>query len=108
MEVISTYDGAKGSEDAFLNEEDTEKLAEFLKNFGTGIERIERQVISKQDIDDINRKSIDSIADRLIEMNKQDESKIAAGMVQTNENIYFFSIDDNLFYTRRNKFKISS
>lgn len=95
MEVISTYDGAKGSEDAFLNEEDTEKLAEFLKNFGTGIERIERQVISKQDIDDINRKSIDSIADRLIEMNKQDESKIAAGMVQTNENIYFFSIDDN-------------
>ncbi len=76
MEVISTYDGAKGSEDAFLNEEDTEKLAEFLKNFGTGIERIERQVISKQDIDDINRKSIDSIADRLIEMNKQDESKI--------------------------------
>ena len=95
MEVISTYDGAKGSEDAFLNEEDTEKLAEFLKNFGTGIERIEKQVISKQDIDDINRKSIDSIADRLIEMNKQDESKIAAGMVQTNENIYFFSIDDN-------------
>lgn len=95
MEVISTYDGAKGSEDAFLNEEDTEKLAEFLKNFGTGIERIERQVISKQDIDDINRKSIDSIADRLIEMNKQDESKIAAGMVQTNENIYFFSIDGN-------------
>ena len=95
MEVISTYDGAKGSEDAFLNEEDTEKLAEFLKNFGTGIERIERQVISKQDIDDINRKSIDSIADRLIDMNKQDESKIAAGMVQTNENIYFFSIDGN-------------
>ena len=95
MEVISTYDGAKGSEDAFLNEEDTEKLAEFLKNFGTGIERIERQVISKQDIDDINRKSIDSIADRLIAMNKQDESKIAAGMVQTSENIYFFSIDDN-------------
>ena len=95
MEVISTYDGAKGSEDAFLNEEDTEKLAEFLKNFGTGIERIEKQVISKQDIDDINRKSIDSIADRLIEMNKQDESKSAAGMVQTNENIYFFTIDDN-------------
>ncbi len=95
MEVISTNDGAKGSEDAFLNEEDTGKLAEFLKNFGTGIERIERQVISKQDIDDINRKSIDSIADRLIDMNKQDESKIAAGMVQTNENIYFFSIDDN-------------
>ena len=95
MEVISTYDGAKGSEDAFLNEEDTEKLAEFLKDFGTGIERIERQVISKQDIDDINRKSIDSLADRLIDINKQDESKIAAGMVQTNENIYFFSIDDN-------------
>ena len=95
MEVISTYDGAKGSEDAFLNEEDTEKLADFLKNFGTGIERIEREVISKQDIDDINRKSIDSLADRLIDINKQDESKIAAGMVQTNENIYFFSIDDN-------------
>lgn len=95
MEVISTYDGAKGSEDAFLNEEDTGKLADFLKNFGTGIERIEREVISKQDIDDINRKSIDSLADRLIEINKQDESKIAAGMVQTNENIYFFSIDDN-------------
>lgn len=95
MEVISTYDGAKGSEDAFLNEEDTEKLADFLKNFGTGIERIEREVISKQDIDDINRKSIDSFADRLIDINKQDESKIAAGMVQTNENIYFFSIDNN-------------
>ena len=95
MEVISTYDGAKGSEDAFLNEEDTEKLADFLKNFGTGIERIEREVISKQDIDDINRKSIDSLADRLIDINKQDESKIAAGMVQTNENIYFFSIDNN-------------
>ena len=95
MEVISTYDGAKGSEDAFLNEEDTEKLAEFLKDFGTGIERIERQVISKQDIDDINRKSIDSLADRLIDINKQDESEIAAGMIQTNENIYFFSIDDN-------------
>lgn len=95
MEVISTYDGAKGSEDAFLNEEDTGKLADFLKNFGTGIERIEREVISKQDIDDINRKSIDSLADRLIDINKQDESKIAAGMVQTNENIYFFSIDDN-------------
>lgn len=94
MEVISTYDGAKGSEDAFLNEEDTGKLADFLKNFGTGIERIEREVISKQDIDDINRKSIDSLADRLIDINKQDESKIAAGMVQTNENIYFFSIDD--------------
>ena len=95
MEVISTYDGAKGSEDAFLNEEDPDKWAEFIKNFGTVIDRIERQVITKQAIDDINRQSIDSIADRLIDMNKQDESKIAAGMVQTNENIYFFSIDGN-------------
>lgn len=95
MEIITTLDRANDSEDVFLNEEDTEKLAEFLNDFGTGIEKIERLEINKQDIDDINKKSLNSVINKLIDANKGDDSNSTAGMIRTNENIYFFSINSN-------------
>ncbi len=69
----------------------TQKLAEFLHSFGTGISKIEKEKIGKTDIDDIpDNRVLDSIIERVIEENEKSNSSEIASLVRTNENIYFF------------------
>ncbi|HEM6581277.1 AAA family ATPase [Streptococcus suis] len=96
LEIVPAEGRVSQSEDVFLRQEDTKKLAEFLHSFGTGISKIEKEKIGKTDIDDIpDNRVLDSIIERVIEENEKSNSSEIASLVRTNENIYFFSVDES-------------
>ena len=96
LEIIEPEGEVSRSAEVFLKQEDTDKLARFLHSFSTGINAIEREEITKADIDEIpDDRVLESIISRVIEVNKNKDSKKIINLVQTEENIYFFSVNDD-------------
>lgn len=95
LELVSAEGRVAQSEDVFLRQEDTRRLSDFLHSFDTGINSIEREKIRKTDIDEIpDIRVLDSIIDRVIEVNKKEDTREIASLVRTEENIYFFSVNE--------------